>query len=792
MFTRLIILLMCITIQICSLPIKAQVVGGLNSSENNTSLPEIPFFGEGDFKLAERFALVLGIDNYSGSSKINLKRLNYAAKDASDVASVLSRSGFRVSSITTSPDRPFVNRNDILNGLAALDFMVRDSARRTGRPPIALVYFAGHGINFDGLDYVLPSDFAPNSAEDVSEMAIGIDNLKNRVSWSSPALKILIFDACRTPLLGMLKRSSNEQLVKITPGHVGRSGFSNNLGKGNNDSFIMYSTARGQAAFEDEERNGRFTRALVETLERKAAVSISSNNSEMSDLASIFQTLRQQMQIDNSDVAQLPAAEQEASRFVVYPSRRNFDAEARDWDGLRTLVPNLSPGLSMSQITDYVRGYEFCNLRSFLLTHSFYSYYSFAAVRRMEEISGGKPFRCDGNFALRTSHNEAGYPADDGLDRPEDPSPKVKVKNVRLTSELPDIRGFDPEIELSSLRISSANVMLRAHSRKAAPILGNVRRDEIIALVSESSDGFARVRTSEGHDGYVDASYVSSGRSVMRFDVRVDISKADVPTIGSLNAILKDSLVTDILIQLAASDGPRVFGAAREIARLATEKVRSSYDSSVEFLPRIQVLNEPDSRRADILRDEIRITVAFIPISQALRSSVAFFAGSYVNALSALDLATVAAAISRDPARMAALDVVPRELTASFQRDRESSGVVMNPWRSMACLGALSGVNGDNRTARISRGSGASGFNEVRTLTRMSGFSSNFSAPTDVSIRDSRIMHCSSKDARRNAEDLARLFEVCNVGKFAIMEKKCSGKNTNNFEIDVFVAKKSE
>src|SRR6266581_1726069 len=151
--------------------------------------------------LPERFALVVGINRYDTTSTLGLNDLGNAENDAEGIASELNEAAFVTFVLTTgrkikaTPNEPpYVTKNEILNKLSSLINYAAKSRERTGRPPIILFYFAGHGLNIVGRDYVLPSNFKPSFAEDVPVMGISIDEIANRISWAEPALKVIISD----------------------------------------------------------------------------------------------------------------------------------------------------------------------------------------------------------------------------------------------------------------------------------------------------------------------------------------------------------------------------------------------------------------------------------------------------------------------------------------------------------------------------------------------------------------------------------------------------------------------
>jgi uncharacterized caspase-like protein len=77
--------------------------------------------------------------------------------------------------------------------------VVRDFARRVQEAPGASVfYYAGHGVQIDGRNYLLPVDVAPREADEVKDESVDLDDLfVSRVDRARGSARIVILDACR-------------------------------------------------------------------------------------------------------------------------------------------------------------------------------------------------------------------------------------------------------------------------------------------------------------------------------------------------------------------------------------------------------------------------------------------------------------------------------------------------------------------------------------------------------------------------------------------------------------------
>jgi uncharacterized caspase-like protein len=164
----------------------------------------------------EKIALVIGMDAYA-----NVPKLQKGAKDAVAVGEALERIGFTVTTVLDA------GRNDLVGKVTAFaDAMEPDKVR------VALVYFAGHGIELGGGNFVLPVDVPlPKSEADIRLSGIAATDIVARLVARSPDHVVLVFDACRDNPLG----STTRGLARVG-GPVG--------------SFVLFSSGQGRCPLE--------------------------------------------------------------------------------------------------------------------------------------------------------------------------------------------------------------------------------------------------------------------------------------------------------------------------------------------------------------------------------------------------------------------------------------------------------------------------------------------------------------------------------------------------------------
>jgi hypothetical protein len=187
---------------------------------------------------AKRVALVIGNNDYA-----TLPKLNNAKKDAQGMAAKLRDLGFDVIL------RVNASRREMGRTLA-------DFEHRIASADVALVFYAGHGIQADGKNYLIPSDARIEIEEDLRFESIDAQEFFLTMKRAGTSLNIVIMDACRDNPLPRRTRSAIRGLV-ISPVPAGIKG-----------TAIVYSAAPGQTAQDGPlGGHGVFTGALLKVLD---------------------------------------------------------------------------------------------------------------------------------------------------------------------------------------------------------------------------------------------------------------------------------------------------------------------------------------------------------------------------------------------------------------------------------------------------------------------------------------------------------------------------------------------
>ena len=182
----------------------------------------------------ERHALVIGNANYQSSP------LRNPLNDARDMAAALEGLGFQVQSLLDA-DAPEMEQ-------AILDF--GDRLRAGG---VGLFYYAGHGVQAQGSNYLIPLQANISREIQLKRKAIDAGLVLDAMGAANNGLNIVILDACRDNPYANSFRNTTRGLARM------------DSPKG---SLIAYATAPGDVAADGDGRNGLFTKHLLEQMQK--------------------------------------------------------------------------------------------------------------------------------------------------------------------------------------------------------------------------------------------------------------------------------------------------------------------------------------------------------------------------------------------------------------------------------------------------------------------------------------------------------------------------------------------
>lgn len=199
---------------------------------------------------ANRVALVIGMSRYQ-----NIPSLANTVNDATAIAEKLKSLGFEVDSAIDQP-------------LATLAETINAFSFKSETSEIALVYYAGHGVELNGQNFLIPVDVKISKPSDIGAQAITLKHLLGSVEHARK-LRIVILDSCRNnpfadwPVQEVAK-AGTEEFDSTTTRSLKRAGLSApSVDKG---MLVVYAAKDGEVALDGEGGHSPFARALIEQL----------------------------------------------------------------------------------------------------------------------------------------------------------------------------------------------------------------------------------------------------------------------------------------------------------------------------------------------------------------------------------------------------------------------------------------------------------------------------------------------------------------------------------------------
>ncbi|KRR06103.1 hypothetical protein CQ12_03015 [Bradyrhizobium jicamae] len=188
-----------------------------------------------------RIALVIGNSAYE-----NAAALPNPVRDADLVADVLKRTGFEtVTSLTNL-------RKDAL--ISAL----RDFAARAETADWAVVYYAGHGMEVGGINYLIPTDAKIAADRDIGFEAVPLEQVLNAAERARK-LRLVILDACRdNPFANQMKRTLTVASRSVSRGLAAVEPEAGTL--------VVYAAKDGETALDGDGTNSPFASAFVKNV----------------------------------------------------------------------------------------------------------------------------------------------------------------------------------------------------------------------------------------------------------------------------------------------------------------------------------------------------------------------------------------------------------------------------------------------------------------------------------------------------------------------------------------------
>jgi len=206
---------------------RAVAVGALNQSAVSNQENQIA---------SKKVALVIGNSNY-----VNVSELKNPANDAASMAKTLRSFGFKV-----------IEALDLTN--QEMQQIVSVFEKELSNADVGLFFFAGHGVQVKGSNYLIPVSTSIRSESDVGTQSLSANRVLQAMENSGVKTSIIVLDACRNNPFASASRSMGES------GGLARMDAPTG-------SIVIYATAPGRTASDGAGENGLFTGHLLQNMQ---------------------------------------------------------------------------------------------------------------------------------------------------------------------------------------------------------------------------------------------------------------------------------------------------------------------------------------------------------------------------------------------------------------------------------------------------------------------------------------------------------------------------------------------
>jgi hypothetical protein len=187
---------------------------------------------ESSITSSRRIALVIGNGTYTTGA------LKNPPNDATDMATALSKVGFTVEHGINLTQRQ-------------MKAMIREFGQKLKAGGQGLFYFAGHGVQLRGRNYLIPVDAEIISEADMEDQSVDVNLVMGLMDEAGNGLNVIILDACRNNPFARSFRSTANGLAQMDAP---------------TGTLVAYSTAPGRVARDGTGRNGAYTAELLKQI----------------------------------------------------------------------------------------------------------------------------------------------------------------------------------------------------------------------------------------------------------------------------------------------------------------------------------------------------------------------------------------------------------------------------------------------------------------------------------------------------------------------------------------------
>ncbi|ADL50575.1 caspase family protein [Clostridium cellulovorans] len=299
----------------------------------------------------ERIACCIGINNYNAWDQ-----LNNPINDMELIAQSLEYANFSVK-----------EHMDLC--MEELRNVIYEFKRELYNAKVGLLYFAGHGVEVSGKQYIIPKDAKKPESEyidyDTLKTYYDITPIINEMNREKDFISIIIMDCCR------------KELIVLDQGKI-RGNSNKTIFNGKQGTFISYSTSPGSVAKDGRGENGPFTKILAETIQN-----------ERIKIEDIFKKVRKEL-YSQFQFGQIPWEHSSliGDFYFIHPEKYNSSEKIKKLsDAIHELYDgNFNYVEMMSQIDSIyknINNYEVENTNNLLKNINTFAQYIFDTMTRM-------------------------------------------------------------------------------------------------------------------------------------------------------------------------------------------------------------------------------------------------------------------------------------------------------------------------------------------------------------------------------------------------------------------------
>lgn len=185
-----------------------------------------------------------GVQNRSalviGNAAYKISPLHNPVNDANDIAAALERNGFQVKLLKNGKKRQ-------------MEDAIRTFGKKLRNGGVGLFYFAGHGVQYEGRNYLVPVSARIEDEADIEYETVDANKVLSKMELAGNDVNIVILDACRNNPFARSFRSSKQGLAQMDAP---------------TGSLLAYATSPGSVASDGKERNGVYTKYLLQYMDQ--------------------------------------------------------------------------------------------------------------------------------------------------------------------------------------------------------------------------------------------------------------------------------------------------------------------------------------------------------------------------------------------------------------------------------------------------------------------------------------------------------------------------------------------